>query len=157
MTHNPFSTYQCFDQFMQRAKKTTDYILPTEVCVMINVIFASKTRAARIGADAGEVLGLPLKRSDAMAYLLLRFPFSTNITQSWMKHWTQCCATWRRAFKIRFGGYFAFVVFLIVLPLLLQFLAVLEATLAKLSRYDEGNPLGTILSFAVRGFFSLFS
>lgn len=40
---------------MQRARKSTDYVLPSEVCVMINVIFSSKSRAAKIAIDSGEV------------------------------------------------------------------------------------------------------
>lgn len=53
-----FSTYQQFDSWMQRARKSTDYILPSEVCVMINVLFSSKTRATRVTMDAGEVRNL---------------------------------------------------------------------------------------------------
>lgn len=45
---NSFSTYQCFDQFMQRTKKTLDYVLHSEVCVMLNVVFCSKARAAKL-------------------------------------------------------------------------------------------------------------
>lgn len=45
------STYQCFDQFMQRAKKSLDWTLPCETCVMINVMFASKTRATKLSAS----------------------------------------------------------------------------------------------------------
>ncbi|CAI5448128.1 unnamed protein product [Caenorhabditis angaria] len=47
-------TFQAFDNWMQRARKTTDYMLPSEVCVMINVIFSSKTRAVRVTVDSGE-------------------------------------------------------------------------------------------------------
>ncbi|CAB3409327.1 unnamed protein product [Caenorhabditis bovis] len=47
-------TYQQFDHWMQRAKKSTDYMLPSEVCVMINVMFSSKTRAVRMAVDGGE-------------------------------------------------------------------------------------------------------
>lgn len=37
-------TVMCFEQFLNKAKKTTDYILPTEICVMINVIFDAKNQ-----------------------------------------------------------------------------------------------------------------
>ncbi|KAI6216158.1 hypothetical protein M3Y99_01836800 [Aphelenchoides fujianensis] len=47
-------TYQAFDNFMQRARKSTDYVLPTEICVMINVIFSSKSRATKLTIDSGE-------------------------------------------------------------------------------------------------------
>ncbi|VDN40447.1 unnamed protein product [Gongylonema pulchrum] len=47
-------TYQCFDSYMQRARRTTDYVLPSEVCVMINVIFSSKSRATKLTMDSGE-------------------------------------------------------------------------------------------------------
>lgn len=39
---------------MQRAKKSTDYMLPSEVCVQINVMFSSKSRAVRVTVDSGE-------------------------------------------------------------------------------------------------------
>lgn len=54
--HHSFSTFQAFDQWMQRSRKSTDYVLPIEVCVMVNVIFSSKARALRLKMDAGEVL-----------------------------------------------------------------------------------------------------
>lgn len=40
---------------MQRARKSTDYVLQSEVAVMINVIFSSKARATRLSIDSGEV------------------------------------------------------------------------------------------------------
>lgn len=40
---------------MQRAKKSTDYVLPAEVCVMINVIASSKPRATALSMDTGDV------------------------------------------------------------------------------------------------------
>ena len=33
---------------MQRIKKSLDWLLPSEVCVMVNVVFASKARAAKL-------------------------------------------------------------------------------------------------------------
>lgn len=50
-----FSTYQAYDSYMQKARKSVDYILPSEVCVMINVIFSSKSRATKLRIDSGEV------------------------------------------------------------------------------------------------------
>lgn len=41
---------------MQRSKKTIDYVLQCEICVMINVIFSSKARATKLFIDSGEVL-----------------------------------------------------------------------------------------------------
>lgn len=40
---------------MQRSKKSSDYVLPSEVAVMINVIFSSKSRATRLSIDSKEV------------------------------------------------------------------------------------------------------
>ncbi|CDR32674.1 Calcium-dependent secretion activator [Caenorhabditis elegans] len=47
-------TFTAFDSWMQRAKKSTDYMLPSEVCVQINVMFSSKSRAVRVTVDSGE-------------------------------------------------------------------------------------------------------
>ncbi|CAJ0587828.1 unnamed protein product, partial [Mesorhabditis spiculigera] len=63
------STFQCFDGWMQRYKKSTDYILPTEVCVMINVIFSSKTRALRLKMDT-EYKGYQSKLDETLDTML---------------------------------------------------------------------------------------
>uniref|UniRef100_A0A914UIJ4 MUN domain-containing protein n=1 Tax=Plectus sambesii TaxID=2011161 RepID=A0A914UIJ4_9BILA len=76
---------------------------------MINVIFASKARAAKIGGDTGE--HKYHSKLDETLETMLR-DMETAIQD--------------------------------------KFLAVLEATLGKLSRYDEGNPLGTIFNLARR-------
>ncbi|EGT54091.1 hypothetical protein CAEBREN_32136 [Caenorhabditis brenneri] len=47
-------TFTAFDSWMQKAKKSTDYMLPSEVCVQINVMFSSKSRAVRVTVDSGE-------------------------------------------------------------------------------------------------------
>jgi len=37
---------------MQRAKKSLDWVLLCEVCVMVNVVFASKARAAKLSGSS---------------------------------------------------------------------------------------------------------
>uniref|UniRef100_A0A183C732 MHD1 domain-containing protein n=1 Tax=Globodera pallida TaxID=36090 RepID=A0A183C732_GLOPA len=46
-------TYQCFDQHMQRSKKSMDYVFPAELCVMVNVVFCCKCRANKLINGAG--------------------------------------------------------------------------------------------------------
>uniref|UniRef100_A0A0N4UNE0 Calcium-dependent secretion activator n=1 Tax=Dracunculus medinensis TaxID=318479 RepID=A0A0N4UNE0_DRAME len=100
-------TYQYFDSFMQRARKSTDYILPSEICVMINVIFSSKTRAAKLTMDSGEYK-YHSKLDETLDTMLK--DMETSIQD--------------------------------------KLLSVLEFTLSRLTRYDEGNPIGAILSIA---------
>lgn len=47
---------------MQKMRKTTDSVVPVEICVMINVIFSSKNRATKLVTDPGEVRGVELWR-----------------------------------------------------------------------------------------------
>ncbi|KAL1235108.1 Calcium-dependent secretion activator [Trichinella spiralis] len=104
-------TMAVFEQWLGRAKRNTDYILPTEVCVMVNVIFDAKERALKLcGGDGGDI-----QRYQNAVDLSL-----DKILETMEK--------------------------LIVEKLL----AVLESTLVKMARYDEGNPIGTILSIAVK-------
>ncbi|VDP12922.1 unnamed protein product, partial [Onchocerca flexuosa] len=100
-------TYQCFDSYMQRARKSTDYILPSEVCVMINVIFSSKSRAAKMAIDSGE------------------YKYQSKLDETldtMLKDMETCIED--------------------------KLLSVLEYVLSRLARYDEGNPIGAILSIA---------
>ncbi|KAF8373645.1 unc-31 [Pristionchus pacificus] len=100
-------TFQAFDQWMQRSRKSTDYVLPIEVCVMVNVIFSSKARALRLKMDAGEYK-YQSKLDETLETMLK--DMETTIQE--------------------------------------KLIAVLEFVLGKLSRYDEGNPIGAILSIA---------
>ncbi|CAJ0603670.1 unnamed protein product [Cylicocyclus nassatus] len=99
------STYQQFDAWMQRARKSTDYILPSEVCVMINVLFSSKTRATRTAVDGGEYQSKLDETLDTM-----------------LSDMETCIQD--------------------------KLIGVLEFVLGKLARYDEGNPIGALLSMA---------
>uniref|UniRef100_A0A914ZM37 Calcium-dependent secretion activator n=2 Tax=Parascaris univalens TaxID=6257 RepID=A0A914ZM37_PARUN len=100
-------TYQCFDGFMQRARKSTDYVLPSEVCVMINVIFSSKSRATKLTIDSGEY----------------KYQSKLDETLETMLRDMETCIHDK-------------------------LLSVLEYVLSKLARYDEGNPIGALLSIA---------
>ncbi|KFD52566.1 hypothetical protein M513_06600 [Trichuris suis] len=106
-----YRTLSVFEQWLSRAKRSTDYIIPTEVCVMVNVIFDSKNRVSKICGEQG---------SDIQKY---QSPVDVMLESS--------LETMDK---------------LIVEKLL----GVLESTLVKLARYDEGNPIGTILSIAVK-------
>ncbi|KAE9419845.1 hypothetical protein Angca_004255 [Angiostrongylus cantonensis] len=101
------STYQQFDLLMQRARRSTDYILPSEVCVMINVLFSSKTRASKVSVDAGE----------------FKYQSKLDETLDTMLSDMETCIQDR-------------------------LIGVLEFVLSRLARYDEGNPIGALLSMA---------
>ncbi|KAI6227417.1 hypothetical protein M3Y99_01251300 [Aphelenchoides fujianensis] len=100
-------TYQAFDSFMQRARKSTDYVLPTEICVMINVIFSSKSRATKLTIDSGE------------------YKYQSKLDET-LETMLSDMETY----------------------LYEKLLSILEYTLSRLARYDEGNPIGALLSMA---------
>ncbi|VDK83689.1 unnamed protein product [Litomosoides sigmodontis] len=122
------NTYQCFDSYMQRARKSTDYILPSEVCVMINVIFSSKFRAAKIAIDSGEVcLSILIIKQTRLNGLLKTtlYKYQSKLDETldtMLKDMETCIES--------------------------KLLSVLEYVLSRLARYDEGNPIGAILSIA---------
>uniref|UniRef100_A0A913HX65 Calcium-dependent secretion activator n=1 Tax=Strongyloides stercoralis TaxID=6248 RepID=A0A913HX65_STRER len=101
------STFNCFEGYMTRAKKSTDYILPSEVCVMLNVIFSSKSRAIKLRIDACE------------------HNYESRIDETLDKMLNDMELSIRE-----------------------KLLSVLDYVLSRLGRYDEGNPIGAILSIA---------
>uniref|UniRef100_A0AC34QCC0 Calcium-dependent secretion activator n=1 Tax=Panagrolaimus sp. JU765 TaxID=591449 RepID=A0AC34QCC0_9BILA len=100
-------TYQMFDIYMQKFRKSVDYILPSEVCVMINVIFSSKSRASKLAVDSTDY----------------KYQSKLDETLETMLGDMGTC-------------------------LQEKLLSVLEYTLNRLARYDEGNPIGALLSMA---------
>ncbi|CAI4226865.1 unnamed protein product [Auanema sp. JU1783] len=101
------STYQQFDIWMQKARRNTDYILPSEICVMINVIFSSKARATRAANES----------SDHKYHSKLEETLDTML-----RDMDGCIQE--------------------------KMMGVLDFVLGKLARYDEGNPIGALLSMA---------
>ncbi|KAJ8980725.1 hypothetical protein NQ317_019220 [Molorchus minor] len=99
--------------FQQWLKKTvtfisTDYIIPSEMCAMVNVILDAKNQSFKLCAVDGIDLHQYHTKIDDMIDKSL-----ANMTQG----------------------------------LISKLMSVLEATLSKLSRYDEGSLIGSILSF----------
>ncbi|XP_063992218.1 calcium-dependent secretion activator isoform X2 [Diachasmimorpha longicaudata] len=87
---------------------STDYILPSEMCAMVNVILDAKNQSFKLCTVEGvDVHQLHSKMDKTIDKLL------ADMTQGMVN----------------------------------KLIAVLEATLSKLSRYDEGSFIGSILSF----------
>lgn len=95
---------------MQKSKRSVDYTLPIEICVMINVVFSSRSRASRLESDSME---------------MSRFRTEPNLNDT-LETMLFDMATCTRE----------------------KLLSILEATLSSMARYDEGNPMGVILSIA---------
>ncbi|XP_065315951.1 calcium-dependent secretion activator 1-like isoform X2 [Gordionus sp. m RMFG-2023] len=53
-------TYKSFDAMLSRGKKTTDYVLPLEICTMINVLLDAKNRSMKLCAVDGADMGFQL-------------------------------------------------------------------------------------------------
>ncbi|XP_034942390.1 calcium-dependent secretion activator isoform X2 [Chelonus insularis] len=103
-------TDTAFQQWLKKGVtfSSTDYIIPSEMCAMLNVILDAKNQSFKLCAvDGVDVHQYHAKIDDLLEKT------SASMTQG----------------------------------LITKLVAVLEATLSKLSRYDEGSFIGSILSF----------
>ncbi|GLH08157.1 uncharacterized protein GBIM_13451 [Gryllus bimaculatus] len=103
-------TENAFQQWLKKGVTftSTDYIIPSEMCAMVNVILDAKNQSFKLCAvDGVDVHQYHTKIDDLIEKT------SANMTQGMIS----------------------------------KLVSVLEATLSKLSRYDEGSLIGSILSF----------
>jgi hypothetical protein len=106
-------TETAFQQWLKKSVTfiSTDYIIPSEMCAMVNVILDAKNQSFKLCAvDGIDVHQYHTKIDDQIDKTL------ANMNQGMIS----------------------------------KLMSVLEATLSKLSRYDEGSLIGSILSFTVR-------
>ncbi|KAJ8923711.1 hypothetical protein NQ315_010292 [Exocentrus adspersus] len=103
-------TEGAFQQWLKKSVTfiSTDYIIPSEMCAMVNVILDAKNQSFKLCAVDGIDLHQYHTKIDDMIDKTL-----ANMNQG----------------------------------LISKLMSVLEATLSKLSRYDEGSLIGSILSF----------
>lgn len=105
-------TETAFQQWLKKSVTfiSTDYIIPSEMCAMVNVILDAKNQSLKLCAvDGIDVHQYHTKIDDQIDKTL------ANMNQGMIS----------------------------------KLMSVLEATLSKLSRYDEGSLIGSILSFTV--------
>jgi hypothetical protein len=103
-------TETAFQQWLKKSVTfiSTDYIIPSEMCAMVNVILDAKNQSFKLCAvDGIDVHQYHTKIDDQIDKTL------ANMNQGMIS----------------------------------KLMSVLEATLSKLSRYDEGSLIGSILSF----------
>nr|CAD7457150.1 unnamed protein product [Timema tahoe] len=108
--HSPSMTENAFQQWLKKGVTfiSTDYIIPSEMCAMVNVILDAKNQSFKLCAvDGVDVHQYHTKIDDLIEKT------SANMTQGMIS----------------------------------KLVSVLETTLSKLSRYDEGSLIGSILSF----------
>ncbi|KAG5889501.1 hypothetical protein JTB14_013813 [Gonioctena quinquepunctata] len=103
-------TETAFQQWLKKSVTfiSTDYIIPSEMCAMVNVILDAKNQSLKLCAVDGIDLHQYHTKIDDMIEKT-----NANMVQG----------------------------------LISKMMSVLEATLSKLSRYDEGSLIGSILSF----------
>ncbi|CAH1153277.1 unnamed protein product [Phaedon cochleariae] len=103
-------TESAFHQWLKKSVTfiSTDYIIPSEICAMVNVILDAKNQSLKLCAVDGIDLHQYHTKIDDMIEKT-----NANIVQG----------------------------------LISKMMSVLEGTLSKLSRYDEGSLIGSILSF----------
>lgn len=106
-------TEAAFQQWLKKSVTfiSTDYIIPSEMCAMVNVILDAKNQSFKLCA----VDGIDVHQ------------YHTKIDEQIDK----TLASMNQG-------------------MISKLMSVLEATLSKLSRYDEGSLIGSILSFTVR-------
>lgn len=105
-------TETAFQQWLKKSVTfiSTDYIIPSEMCAMVNVILDAKNQSFKLCA----VDGIDVHQ------------YHTKIDEQIDK----TLASMNQG-------------------MISKLMSVLEATLSKLSRYDEGSLIGSILSFTV--------
>ncbi|CAH1103494.1 unnamed protein product [Psylliodes chrysocephalus] len=103
-------TESAFQQWLKKSVTfiSTDYIIPSEMCAMVNVILDAKNQSLKLCAVDGIDLHQYHTKIDDMIEKT-----NANMVQG----------------------------------LISKMMSVLEATMSKLSRYDEGSLIGSILSF----------
>ncbi|XP_032677486.1 calcium-dependent secretion activator isoform X2 [Odontomachus brunneus] len=107
-------TDQAFQQWLKKGVTftSTDYIIPSEMCAMVNVILDAKNQSFKLcTVDGVDVHQYHAKIDDMIEKT------SAGMNQGMIN----------------------------------KLVTVLETTLSKLSRYDEGSLIGSILSFTVSG------
>lgn len=105
-------TETAFQQWLKKSVTfiSTDYIIPSEMCAMVNVILDAKNQSFKLCAvDGIDVHQYHTKIDEQIDKTL------AGMNQGMIS----------------------------------KLMSVLEATLSKLSRYDEGSLIGSILSFTV--------
>ncbi|XP_014468672.1 PREDICTED: calcium-dependent secretion activator isoform X3 [Dinoponera quadriceps] len=107
-------TDTAFQQWLKKGVTftSTDYIIPSEMCAMVNVILDAKNQSFKLCTVDGVDMHQYHAKIDDMIEKT-----SAEMNQGMIN----------------------------------KLIAVLEATLSKLSRYDEGSLIGSILSFTVSG------
>lgn len=108
-------TEAAFQQWLKKSVTfiSTDYIIPSEMCAMVNVILDAKNQSFKLCA----VDGIDVHQ------------YHTKIDEQIDK----TLASMNQG-------------------MISKLMSVLDATLSKLSRYDEGSLIGSILSFTVCNF-----
>ncbi|CAG0888772.1 unnamed protein product [Darwinula stevensoni] len=103
---------------------STDYILPTEICVMINVVLDAKNQSFKLCALEGVSLAFPQKYHPPSPSCYNYHMKVDEVIEQVMSMMTQ--------------------------QVVAKLVSILENTLAKLGRYDGGSLIGSILSFTYR-------
>jgi hypothetical protein len=115
---------------------STDYNIPAEMCAMINVILDAKNQAFKLcavdGIDVVRVLSIFHRSHCPRAELLFLF-----LEPSQHQYHTKIDDLIDKAS------------YSMTQALLSKLMSVLESSLSKLSRYDEGSLIGSLLSFTV--------
>ncbi|XP_053377984.1 calcium-dependent secretion activator 1-like isoform X5 [Mercenaria mercenaria] len=115
-------TLKSFETYLRKGGRSTDYFIPSEVCVMMNTIIDCKNKALHLCAlDSGDMKRLVQNG-------LRRMPGTTH------------------QYHTQIDEFLERVQVQMVKCIIEKLLSVLESVLSKLSRYDEGTFFSSILS-----------
>lgn len=112
---------------------STDYIIPSEICCMLNVIIDTKTQSFKLCTIDG--VDLVRIAFDRVIIVLYHYWFYFSSAQ-YQLHSKIDDIIEKTLLNMSQG-------------MINKLVSVLEATLSKLARYDEGSLIGSILSFTV--------
>ena len=131
---NTFRTFAAFESQLNKGilLDATTYVLPSEICSMVNVVLDAKNQSVKLCAvDGVDRVRRSFQSHVTMPmYLLFQHKYHSKIDDSIEKTSTNM--------RLRLCG---------------KLITVLEKTLGKLSSFDEGSVTGMLLGFAVTKFF----
>lgn len=140
-------TENAFQQWLKKSVTfiSTDYIIPSEICAMVNVILDAKNQSFKLCAvDGIDVVSVQFK----FIYKTHHLNAKHNNTITFANR-ILFFATFQHQYHTKIDDQIDKTLASMNQGLMAKLMSVLEATLSKLSRYDEGSLIGSILSFTV--------
>lgn len=139
-------TDAAFQQWLKKGVTfiSTDYIIPSEMCAMVNVILDAKNQSFELCTiDGVDVVTF----SSFLSVRLFRFILFIIL------YYSRSLIYFQHQYHAKIDDLIEKTSAAMTQGMINKLVTVLETTLSKLSRYDEGSFIGSILSLTVFFFF----